>query len=209
MAKYTDAKCKVCRREGVQLMLKGQRCLTEKCGLKRKKNVPGQLAKRRGKLSEYGIQLREKQKIRKSYGVLEKQFHTIFVEAARIKGVTGENMLSLLERRLDNVVYRLGFAASRAQARQFIQHGHVLVNAKPVDIASYKLKANDEVSIVEDFKENAILAEAIKLSKAVSSKPEWLDVDFEKKNGKVIRLPIRQDILMNFNEQLVVELYSK
>jgi small subunit ribosomal protein S4 len=209
MAKYTDAKCKVCRREGVQLMLKGQRCLTEKCGLKRKKNVPGQLAKRRGKLSEYGIQLREKQKIRKSYGVLEKQFHSIFLEAARQKGVTGENMLALLERRLDNVVYRLGFASSRAQARQFVQHGHVLVNGKPVDISSYKLKANDEVSIVEDFKENAILSEAIKLSKAVSSKLEWLDVDFEKKNGKVIRLPVRQDILMNFNEQLVVELYSK
>jgi small subunit ribosomal protein S4 len=209
MAKYTDAKCKVCRREGVQLMLKGQRCLTEKCGLKRKKNVPGQLAKRRGKLSEYGIQLREKQKIRKSYGVLEKQFHSIFVEAARIKGVTGENMLSLLERRLDNVVYRLGFSASRAQARQFIQHGHVSVNGNPVDIASYTLKVNDEIAIADDFKENAILGEAIKLSKAVSSKPEWLEVDFEKKNGKIIRLPIRQDVLQNFNEQLVVELYSK
>jgi small subunit ribosomal protein S4 len=209
MAKYTDAKCKVCRREGVQLMLKGQRCLTEKCGLKRKKNVPGQLAKRRGKLSEYGIQLREKQKIRKSYGVLEKQFHSIFVEAARIKGVTGENMLSLLERRLDNVVYRLGFSASRAQARQFIQHGHVCVNGNPVDIASYTLKVNDEIAIADDFKENAILGEAIKLSKAVSSKPEWLEVDFEKKNGKIIRLPIRQDVLQNFNEQLVVELYSK
>lgn len=209
MAKYTGAKCKICRREGVQLMLKGQRCLTEKCGIKRKKNVPGQIAKRRGKLSEYGVQLREKQKIRKSYGVLEKQFHSIFVEAARQKGVTGENMLSLLERRLDNVIYRLGFAASRSQARQFIQHGHVLVNGGSVDISSYTLCENDEIAIVEGFKENAILSEAIKLSKAVSAKPEWLDVDFDKKTGKVIRVPRRQDILMNFNEQLVVELYSK
>jgi small subunit ribosomal protein S4 len=209
MAKYTGAKCKICRREGVQLMLKGQRCLTEKCGIKRKKNVPGQIAKRRGKLSEYGIQLREKQKIRKSYGVLEKQFRLVFAKAAHQKGITGDNMLALLERRLDNAIYRMGFAASRAQARQFIQHGHVLVNNHRVDIASYTLKANDEVAIAEDFKENAILAEAIKLSKAVSAKPEWLEVDFEKKSGKVIRVPYRQDILMNFNEQLVVELYSK
>jgi small subunit ribosomal protein S4 len=209
MAKYTGPKCKICRREGVQLMLKGQRCLTEKCGLKKKKNVPGKLAKRRGKLSEYGQQLREKQKIRKTYGVLEKQFRLIFAEATRQKGMTGENMLSILERRLDNAVYRMGFAASRAQARQFIQHGHVSVNGRRVDISSYALRENDEITIAEDFKENAILTEAIKLSKAVSAKPEWLDVDFEKKNGKVVRMPRREDIMMNFNEQLVVELYSK
>ena len=190
-------------------MLKGQRCLTEKCGLKRKKNVPGKLAKRKGKLSEYGMQLREKQKIRKTYGVLEKQFYTSFEEAARMTGLTGENMLSLLERRLDNALYRMGFAASRSQARQFIQHGHVLVNAKKVDVSSYILRENDMVEISEQFKENAALLEAVKLSKAVSAKPEWLDVDYEKKNAKVSRLPRRQDVVMNFNEQLVVELYSK
>ena len=209
MAKYTGPRCKICRREGVQLMLKGQRCLTEKCGLKRKKNVPGKLAKRKGKLSEYGMQLREKQKIRKTYGVLEKQFYTSFEEAARMSGLTGENMLSLLERRLDNALYRMGFAASRSQARQFIQHGHVLVNAKKVDVSSYILRENDTVEISEQFKENAALLEAVKLSKAVSAKPEWLDVDYEKKNAKVSRLPRRQDVVMNFNEQLVVELYSK
>ena len=209
MAKYTGPRCKICRREGVQLMLKGQRCLTEKCGLKRKKNVPGKLAKRKGKLSEYGMQLREKQKIRKTYGVLEKQFYTSFEEAARMTGLTGENMLSLLERRLDNALYRMGFAASRSQARQFIQHGHVLVNAKKVDVSSYILRENDLVEISEQFKENAALLEAVKLSKAVSAKPEWLDVDYEKKNAKVSRLPRRQDVVMNFNEQLVVELYSK
>ena len=209
MAKYTGPRCKICRREGVQLMLKGQRCLTEKCGLKRKKNVPGKLAKRKGKLSEYGMQLREKQKIRKTYGVLEKQFYTSFEEAARMTGLTGENMLSLLERRLDNALYRMGFAASRSQARQFIQHGRVLVNAKKVDVSSYILRENDMVEISEQFKENAALLEAVKLSKAVSAKPEWLNVDYEKKNAKVSRLPRRQDVVMNFNEQLVVELYSK
>jgi len=209
MAKYTGPRCKICRREGVQLMLKGQRCLTEKCGLKKKKNVPGKIAKRRGKISEYGTQLREKQKIRKTYGVLEKQFRLVFAEATRMKGVTGDNMLSLLERRLDNAIYRMGFSASRSQARQFIQHGHVIVNGHRVDISSFIVTENDEVSIAEEFKENAILTEAIKLSKAVSAKPEWLDVDFDKKNGKVLRLPRREDILMNFNEQLVVELYSK
>jgi small subunit ribosomal protein S4 len=190
-------------------MLKGQRCLTEKCGLKRKKNVPGKLAKRKGKLSEYGMQLREKQKIRKTYGVLEKQFYTNFENAVRMSGLTGENMLCLLERRLDNTLYRMGFASSRSQARQFIQHGHVLVNSKKVDVSSYILRENDNVEIAEQFKENATLLEAIKLSKAVSAKSEWIEVDYEKKNGKVARLPRRQDVVMNFNEQLVVELYSK
>ena len=209
MAKYTGPRCKICRREGVQLMLKGQRCLTEKCVLKSKKNVPGQLAKRKGKLSEYGLQLREKQKIRKAYGVLEKQFHTNFEEATRMKGLTGENMLSLLELRLDNALYRMGFASSRSQARQFVQHGHVCVNGKRVDVSSYILKESNVVEIAESFRENTALLEAVKLSKAVSAKPEWIEVDFEKKSGKIVRIPRRQDILMNFNEQLVVELYSK
>ncbi len=191
------------------LMLKGQRCLTDKCALKKKKYPPGPPKKRRSKLSDYGVQLREKQKIRKSYGLLEKQFRRIFAEASKKKGVTGEIMLSLLERRLDNVLFRMGFASSRMQARQFVQHKHVMVNGIIVDISSYRVRENDIVEIRDSFKENAILEDCIKLSKAISSVPEWVDVNFEQKSGKVVRFPNRQDIKATFNEQLVVELYSK
>ncbi|MDA3899002.1 MAG: 30S ribosomal protein S4 [Spirochaetes bacterium] len=209
MAKYTGPSCKICRREGMPLLLKGQRCLTEKCSIKKKKYPPGPQKKRRTKLSEYGIQLREKQKIRKTYGVLEKQFRLVFQEANRMKGVTGENMLSLLERRLDNVIYRMGLASSRNMARQLVQHGHILVNGKRVDIASYRVKEGSAISLDDKFLENVTVTEAIKLSKAISSKPEWLDVDYDNKKGSVTRLPKRDDIKMSFNEQLVVELYSK
>lgn len=209
MARYTGPSCKICRREGMPLMLKGQRCLTEKCGIKRKKNVPGQLKKRRTKLSEYGVQLREKQKIRKSYGVLEKQFRRVFKEANQMKGVTGDNMLAILERRLDNVIYRMGFASSRQQARQLVNHRHVTVDGNYVNIPSFRVKENMKISVAEGYKENVNVVEAIKLSKAINSKPEWLDVDYEAKEGSVVRLPQRQDITINFNEQLVVELYSK
>lgn len=209
MAKYTGPACKICRREGMQLMLKGQRCLTEKCAIKKKKNPPGPLKKRRGKLSEYGIQLREKQKIRKFYGVLEKQFRMVYAEANRMKGVTGDNMLQLLESRLDNTIYRMGFASSRNMARQLVQHGHIYVNGKRVTIPSFLVKENMEITVAEGFKENVTLAEAVKLSKATSSTPEWVEIDFDNKKGKVVRLPKRDDVQMNFNEQLVVELYSK
>ncbi len=209
MAKYTGPSCKICRREMTPLMLKGQRCLTDKCALKKKKYPPGPPKKRRSKLSDYGVQLREKQKIRKSYGLLEKQFRRIFAEASKKKGVTGEIMLSLLERRLDNVLFRMGFASSRMQARQFVQHKHVMVNGIIVDISSYRVRENDIVEIRDSFKENAILEDCIKLSKAISSVPEWVDVNFEQKSGKVVRFPNRQDIKATFNEQLVVELYSK
>lgn len=209
MAKYTGPSCKLCRREMTPLMLKGQRCLTDKCAVKKKKYPPGPPRKRRTKLSEYGVQLREKQKIKRSYSLLERQFRLVFEEASRMKGVTGENMLSLLERRLDNLVYRMGFASSRMQARQFIQHGHVMVNGILVDIPSFRVKEGMNVEIKEDFKGNTILEDAIKLSKAISSVPEWVEVDYEKKTGKVLRLPNRQDIKANFNEQIVVELYSK
>lgn len=209
MAKYTGPACKICRREGMQLLLKGQRCLTEKCAIKKKKSPPGPQKKRRTKLSEYGIQLREKQKIRKSYGVLEKQFRQIFKEANGMKGVTGDNMLSLLERRLDNVVYRMGLATSRNMARQLVQHGHILVNGRRVDISSFRVKEGNEISIDEKFNENVTVAESIKLSKAINSKPEWIEVDYDKKKGSVVRLPKRDDVLMSYNEQLVVELYSK
>lgn len=209
MAKYTGPSCKLCRREMTPLMLKGQRCLTDKCAIKKKKYPPGPPRKRRGKLSEYGVQLREKQKIRRSYGLLEKQFRLIFEEANRMKGVTGDNMLSLLERRLDNVVYRIGFASSRMQARQLIQHGHVLVNGARVDIPSFRVREGNLVEIAEKYKSNVMVEDSIKLSKALSSVPEWVEVDFENKKAKILRLPARQDVTAPFNEQLVVELYSK
>jgi len=190
-------------------MLKGRRCLTEKCAVKRKKFPPGPPRKRRAKLSDYGMQLREKQKIKRSYVLMEKQFRSIFDEATRMKGVTGDNMLSLLERRLDNVLYRMGFASSRVQARQFVQHRHVLVNDQIVDIPSFMVKENSTIELRDNFKENTMLEDAIKLSKAVSSVPEWVEVDYEGRHGKIVRLPARQDIQAAFNEQLVVELYSK
>jgi small subunit ribosomal protein S4 len=193
----------------VPLMLKGQRCLTDKCAIKKRKYPPGPPRKRRSKLSDYGVQLREKQRIKRSYGLMEKQFRSAFEDASRQKGVTGANMIILLERRLDNVVFRMGFASSRMQARQFIQHGHVQVNGQIVDIPSFRVREASVVEIRESFKTNVMLEDAIKLSKAVSSVPAWVEVDFEKKSGKVIRLPQRSDVVANFNEQLVVELYSK
>jgi len=210
MAKYTGPKCKLCRREMTPLMLKGQRCLTDKCPLKgSKKYPPGPPRKRRTKLSDYAVQLREKQKIKRAYGLLEKQFRLNFEKANRMRGVTGENMLSLLERRLDNVVYRMGFASSRMQARQLIQHKHVMVNGHVVDIASFIVKEGNQIELREYFKTNVILEDSIKLSKAIDSKPEWVDVDYDAKTGKIIRIPARADIKEGFNEQLVVELYSK
>jgi small subunit ribosomal protein S4 len=209
MAKYTGPACKLCRREMVPLMLKGQRCLTDKCAIKKKKYPPGPPKKRRTKLSDYGVQLREKQKIKRSYGLLERGFRRVFEEASATKDVTGEKMLSLIECRLDNVIYRMGFASSRMQARQFIQHKHIIVNNIIVNIPSYRVKEGTVVEVRENFKNNVIIEDAVKLSKAVSSVPEWVEVDYEKKVGKVIRIPNRQDIKTNFNEQLVVELYSK
>jgi small subunit ribosomal protein S4 len=209
MAKYVGPSCKICRREMVPLMLKGQRCLSDKCAVKKKKYPPGPPRRRRSKLSEYGIQLREKQKIRKSYGLLERQFRRLFEEASRMKGVTAENMLSLLERRLDNTVYRMGFASSRMQARQFIQHRHILVDGHIVDIPSFRIREGAVVGLREDFKQNIMVEDAIKLSKAVGSIPEWVEVDFENKTGKVVRIPVKDDISANFNEHMVVELYSK
>lgn len=210
MANYTGPRCKLCRREMMPLMLKGQRCLTDKCPVKAKKKYPpGPPRKRRAKLSDYAVQLREKQKIRRSYGLLEKQFRLLFQDAAKMKGVTGANMMSLLERRLDNVVYRMGFASSRSQARQLIIHGHVAVNDRPVTIASFRVKDGVMVQVREKFAANGVLEDSIKLAKAIDSVPEWIQVDFEKKSGKIVRLPVRSDVTSSFNEQLVVELYSK
>ncbi len=192
------------------LMLKGQRCLTDKCPVKgKKKYPPGPPKKRRGKMSDYAVQLREKQKIRRSYGVLEKQFRITFKNAVRMKGVTGDNLLSLLERRLDNVVYRMGFASSRMQARQLVQHNHVMVDDTIVSIPSFRVKEGAVVSIRDNYNSNVMIEDSIKLAKAVDSVPEWVEVDFDKRTGKITRLPMRTDITANFNEQLVVELYSK
>ena len=210
MAKYLGPKCKLCRREMAPLMLKGQRCLTDKCAVKGKKKFPpGPPRKKRTKMSDYAIQLREKQKLRRTYGILEMQFRNLFNDATRMKGITGDNLLSLLERRLDNVVYRMGFASSRMQARQLIQHRHITVNSGIVDISSYRVKDGMKISIADKFKNNLLLEDSIKLAKAVDSVPDWVEVDFENKIGSITRLPVRTDIIDNFNEQLVVELYSK
>jgi len=210
MAKYTGPRCKLCRREMTPLMLKGQRCLTDKCPLKGdKKYPPGPPKKRRTKMSDYAVQLREKQKIKRSYGLLEKSFRLNFEKANRMKGVTGDNMLSLLERRLDNVIYRTGFASSRSQARQLIQHKHITVNGRVVDIPSFIVREGNQIEVRENFKSNVVLEDSIKLSKAIDSKPEWIEADYETKVAKITRIPVRTDIKEGFNEQLVVELYSK
>lgn len=209
MAKYTGPSCKLCRREMVPLFLKGQRCLTDKCAIKKRKYPPGPPRKRRTKLSDYAVQLREKQKIKRSYGLMEGQFRRVFFDAARAKGITGAQMLTFLERRLDNVVFRMGFASSRMQARQFVHHRHLMVNGQIVNIPSYRIHVGDVIELRENFKTNVMLEDSIKLSKAVGSVPAWIEVDYEKKSGKIVRMPERSDLTATFNEQLVVELYSK
>ncbi len=206
MAKYTDADCRLCRREGVKLFLKGDRCLSKKCAMERRPAIPGQHPNARKKPSEYLTQLREKQKVKRAYGLLEKQFHGYYIEAERMKGKTGENMLSLLERRLDNVVFRMGIASSRAAARQLVNHGHICVNAKRVTIPSYLVKVNDTISVKENKTKKAPF-EAVKKSRIVM--PKWLEFDTEKLSGTVKALPARDDIDLNIEEHLIVELYSK
>lgn len=210
MGRYTGPRCKLCRREMTPLMLKGQRCLTDKCPLKgKKKYPPGPPRKRRAKLSDYAVQLREKQRIRRSYGLLENQFRLLFQDALRMKGVTGDNMMSLLERRLDNVVFRMGMASSRTQARQLVKHKHITVNGRTVDIPSYRVAEGSTVAIRDKYAGNAMIEDSVKLAKATDSIPGWIEVDFEKRSGKILRLPARADLTSNFNDQLVVELYSK
>lgn len=208
MAKYTNAKCRLCRRAGCKLFLKGEKCYKSICPFEQRPVAPGQHGAGRHKVSEYGTQLAEKQKAKRIYGVLEKQFKDYFVEADRMKGVTGENMLSLLERRLDNVVYRLGFAPSRSTARQLVTHAHFTVNGKNVNIASYQLKAGDVISVKENKRNNKYF-EAFKQTQKSTNVPKWLEFDAEKLEGKVIALPKREDIDMQIQEQMIVELYSK
>ncbi|MBE5757150.1 MAG: 30S ribosomal protein S4 [Clostridiales bacterium] len=207
MAKYTDSKCRLCRREGAKLFLKGDRCYKASCAFEKRPVAPGQHGMDRKKISEYGLQLREKQKCKRIYGVLEGQFRKYYEKADRMKGITGENMLSLLERRLDNVIYRMGIGSSRAEARQLVTHAHFTVNGKPCNIASLMVKVGDEIAVKETKKDNKYFAE-IKTMK-VGNMPKWLEFDPETLKGKVIALPTREDIDSQIKENLIVELYSK
>jgi len=206
MAKYTGADCRQCRREGLKLFLKGERCTSKKCALERRFGAPGQHGTSRRKPSEHNIQLREKQKVKRMYGVLEKQFRSYYVEASRIKGITGENMLFMLERRLDNIVYRMGIGSSRAQSRQIVNHGHIMINGKEVNIPAYQVKLGDTITIKESRKDNEYFKE---LKGAKITMPKWVSFDTDSFVGKIIELPVRTDIDARINEQLIVEHYSK
>jgi small subunit ribosomal protein S4 len=206
MARDTSPQCKQCRREGQKLFLKGERCFTDKCGVERRSYPPGEHGRGRMRQSEYRVQLREKQKTRRYYGVLEKQFRSYYAKASRQPGVTGENLLRLLECRLDNVLVRLGFASSRRQARQLIRHGHWMVNGRRVDIPSYQIKANDVISIKADSAATNTVRAATEL---IATVPAWLQADHEALTAKVLRVPERSEISAPVQEQLIVELYSK
>ena len=208
MARYKDEQCRICRREGQKLFLKGERCYTDKCSVTRRNYAPGQHGQKKKKLSEYGMQLREKQKTKAFYGVGEKQFRRYFEIAESKKGITGEVLLQLLESRLDNVVYRLGYGNSRAQARMLITHGHFEVNGQKVDIPSYLVKPGDEIKVREIRKDNKIIKENVE---ANSSRPvpAWLEKDEASLSGKVIRLAAREDVDIPVEEHLIIELYSK
>ena len=208
MARYTDAQCRVCRREGCKLFLKGERCYSDKCSISRRNYAPGDHGQKKAKLSEYGTQLREKQKTKSYYGVGEKQFRGYFQMASNKKGVTGDNLLQILESRLDNVVYRLGFGASRAQARQLVNHGQFAVNGKKVDIPSYLVKAGDVITVRENKKENATIKANVEAN-AARPVPAWLELNNETLSGKVVRLASREDVDIPVEEHLIVELYSK
>ena len=208
MARYKDEQCRICRREGQKLFLKGERCYSDKCSVARRNYGPGQHGQKRNKLSEYGTQLREKQKTKSYYGVGEKQFRKYFEMASNKKGITGENLLQILESRLDNVVYRLGFGSSRAQARQLVNHAQFEVNGHRVDIASYLVKPGDVISVRENKKDNATIKANIE-ENAARPVPEWLERNFETLSGKVVRLASREDIDLPVEEHLIVELYSK
>ena len=206
MARYTDEQCRICRREGQKLFLKGTRCFTDKCSIARRNYAPGQHGQKRAKLSEYGTQLREKQKTKSYYGVGEKQFRGYFEMASNKKGVTGENLLQILESRLDNVVYRLGFGTSRAQARQLVNHGQFEVNGQKVDIPSYLVKAGDVITVRENKKDNVTIKANVENARPV---PAWLELNNETLSGKVVRLASREDVDIPIEEHLIVELYSK
>ncbi len=208
MARYRDSLCRLCRREGDKLFLKGDRCFADKCSFERRKYVPGQHGNRRTKISDYGLQLREKQKVKRIYGVLERQFRKYFQEAQKKKGVTGELLLQFLELRLDNVVSRLGFAANKRQARQIVNHGHILVNGRTTNIPSYRVKVGDVIEVKEKSRKIPLIEES--LSKVEHrGLPAWLELDADNFRGKVLSIPTREEIALDVKENLIVELYSK
>ncbi len=210
MARHREAVCRLCRREGMKLFLKGLRCFTEKCAIEQRNFVPGQHGqRRRAKMVGYGLQLREKQKTKRTYGLLERQFRNYFEKAVRMKGPTGENLIVMLERRLDNVVYRAGMASSRAQARQFVLHGHVLVNGRKVNIPSYLVSVGEEIALKERMRQNPMVLEAGNIAQSQALVP-WLEVDRENLKARVVALPKREYVQTPpITEQLIVELYSK
>lgn len=208
MARYTDAKCRLCRREGAKLFLKGDRCFTDKCAYERRSYAPGEHGRARKKFSDYALQLREKQKLRRTFGVMEHPFRNYFTKADRQRGVTGTNLLVLLETRLDNVVYRMGFSNSRDQARQLIRHGHFTLNGHKVNIPSLRMHIGDELTVKEASRKIPVIQEAQQVI-ARRGTPPWLEVDGSQHKGKLVAVPTREDISFQINEQLIVELYSK
>ncbi|HLI27642.1 MAG TPA: 30S ribosomal protein S4 [Chloroflexota bacterium] len=208
MARYTGPVCRLCRRAGMKLFLKGERCFGPKCAVERRNTPPGMAAQRRRKQSDYGLQLREKQKLRAMYGVLEAQFRNLYEEAARRPSDTGDNLLRLLEQRLDNVVYRLGFAASRRQARQLVRHGHILLNGRRTDIPSAQVKPHDVVEVHPKSKDTEYFKQ-VRDGLTKKSVPRWLELDAANLRGRVLAAPEREDIDTNVNEQLVIEFYSR
>ena len=206
MARLLDPKCRQCRREGCKLFLKGEKCTTKKCPLERRPFVPGQHGQGRKRVTQYGTQLREKQKVKRAYGILEKQFKAYYMEAERMKGVVGENLLSLIERRLDNVVYRMGIGSSRNESRQIVNHGHITVNGHTVDIPSFSVKSGDVIE-VKETKRDKEMFKALKGMKVVM--PKWLEFNPDTLSGKVLALPKREDVDMNISEHLIIELYSR
>ena len=207
MARYAGPVCRLCRREALKLFLKGERCFKPSCAIEKRNYIPGEHGRdRRAKIVGYGLQLREKQKVKRMYGILERQFRLYFERAVRQKGVTGENLLSQLERRLDNVVLRLGLAASHAQARQFVRHGHIRVNERKVNIPSFLVGVDDVIAIKDKSKKNVQILNALEVNRSV---PNWLELNREGLNGKVVALPKREDIMMPIEEHMIVELYSK
>jgi len=208
LARYTGSLCRLCRRETEKLFLKGDRCYTEKCSVERRQYPPGQHGQRRGKLSDYAVQLREKQKVRNIYGIFERQFRKYFHIAERKKGVTGEVLLQSLERRLDNVVHRTGFASNRRSARQLISHGHFLVNGRKVNVPSFLVHTGDVIEVKEKSREIPIIKESIAKGEQ-RGVPAWLEVDFQNLKAKVLQIPTREEIQLPAQEQLIIELYSK
>jgi small subunit ribosomal protein S4 len=208
MARYTDPVCRLCRREGMKLFLKGSRCYTKKCAFERRSTPPGMNTMRRRKVSEFGIQLREKQRVRRSYSVMERQFRNYFRAAEQTKGMTGENLLRLLEMRLDSVVYRMGLASSRAQARQLVGHGHIAVNGRATDIPSFGTKIGDRIEVRESRRGRGIFAGAAEQMRTAQV-PEWISIEPVRLAASVIAVPTRQQMPLEFNEQLVVEYYSR